>query len=532
MSAMMDVSEQLSQAAERGDKIGAWDAAGRLMGFLSDLRHVLHPDDIWRLVWSGAARHRWFDIAEVLAGAAAARVDAPPSVRRLHAQMLMERGYAEEALSRLHALLERGGLSAYDRGQAQGHIGRIYKDRFVGAVASRDDGAARTFLERAVAAYLTGYREDRASVWHGINAAALLSRLGMMTGQPEVMGQVRQIAAEVRDQVQRQQPNMYTAATMAEAHLALGEYGAALDWIRRYVSDARANAFSLGNFRRQLTEIWHLDRCASPGPEMVTLVSAVLLEKESGVLLLSGDEVARAQQSTTQYEAVFGRDRFDSIENYRLGLERCACVARIGRSVETGVGTGFVVPGRLLCEPLGDALVLVTNAHVIREDERERSQGALHPAEAVVTFAALNGVSPDRAVHVGEILCSSPPEALDVTIAQLREPIETTAIFPLAPVLPTRQSDSLIRVIGHPYGRGLSLSSNKLLDHESPKLHYRTATEGGSSGSPVFNQNWQLIALHHAGGSAVPRLNGEAGTYEANEGIWIQAICKLLQGLL
>ena len=47
----------------------------------------------------------------------------------------------------------------------------------------------------------------------------------------------------------------------------------------------------------------------------------------------------------------------------------------------------------------------------------------------------------------------------------------------------------------------------------------------------MFNQNWKLITLHHAGGAAVSGLNGEAGTYEANEGIWIQEICRSLKGL-
>ena len=47
-------------------------------------------------------------------------------------------------------------------------------------------------------------------------------------------------------------------------------------------------------------------------------------------------------------EAVFGMDRFDSIENYRRGLERSASVARIGRSVDAGVGTGFLLPAAAL----------------------------------------------------------------------------------------------------------------------------------------------------------------------------------------
>jgi hypothetical protein len=41
----------------------------------------------------------------------------------------------------------------------------------------------------------------------------------------------------------------------------------------------------------------------------------------------------------------------------------------------------------------------------------------------------------------------------------------------------------------------------------------------------VFNGGWELVALHHAGSATMKRIHG-AGTYEANEGIWIQAIRK------
>jgi Trypsin-like peptidase domain len=83
-------------------------------------------------------------------------------------------------------------------------------------------------------------------------------------------------------------------------------------------------------------------------------------------------------------------------------------------------------------------------------------------------------------------------------------------------------------------GRDLAFSfqDNELLDHEGPpagrpqipgvcRVHYRAPTEGGSSGSPVFNARlWEVIALHHKGGKiGMPKLNGQEGSYAANEGI-------------
>ena len=77
-------------------------------------------------------------------------------------------------------------------------------------------------------------------------------------------------------------------------------------------------------------------------------------------------------------------------------------------------------------------------------------------------------------------------------------------------------------VIGHPNGSDLqfSLQDNCLLDCDDPFLHYRTPTIKGNSGSPVFEMDdWQVVALHHAG---VGKLNGREN--KANEGISILKI--------
>ena len=53
------------------------------------------------------------------------------------------------------------------------------------------------------------------------------------------------------------------------------------------------------------------------------------------------------------------------------------------------------------------------------------------------------------------------------------------------------------------------------------RVHYHAPTEGGNSGSPVFDDSgWKVIALHHKGGRfGMPRLTGQSGTYAANEGL-------------
>jgi V8-like Glu-specific endopeptidase len=72
------------------------------------------------------------------------------------------------------------------------------------------------------------------------------------------------------------------------------------------------------------------------------------------------------------------------------------------------------------------------------------------------------------------------------------------------------------------------LHDNVLLDYDERFLHYRTSTDAGSSGSPVFDAQWDLIGLHHASGTHMPRLNKARGTYAAREGVTIDAIRRSL----
>ena len=59
-----------------------------------------------------------------------------------------------------------------------------------------------------------------------------------------------------------------------------------------------------------------------------------------------------------------------------------------------------------------------------------------------------------------------------------------------------------VNIIQHPEGdyKQVVLRENQLVTRLDKVLHYLADTNPGSSGSPVFNDQWEVIALHHWGG--------------------------------
>ncbi len=103
-----------------------------------------------------------------------------------------------------------------------------------------------------------------------------------------------------------------------------------------------------------------------------------------------------------------------------------------------------------------------------------------------------------------------------------------------------------VSIIQHPSGasKQIAVRNNHILNLVAEFIHYETDTQRGSSGSPVFNDQWQVAALHHA---SVPRKdaqgrilakNGQPWTpnqgddqidWIANEGVRISAIVQHLR---
>lgn len=90
--------------------------------------------------------------------------------------------------------------------------------------------------------------------------------------------------------------------------------------------------------------------------------------------------------------------------------------------------------------------------------------------------------------------------------------------------------DAPIFIVQHPEGAQLSLALDTKgvteINANKTRVHYRTNTEGGSSGSPCFDVNWDLVALHHSGD---PKANPLA-LARWNRGIPFDLIVQQIRG--
>ncbi|WP_326641265.1 DNA/RNA non-specific endonuclease [Streptosporangium sp. NBC_01755] len=86
-----------------------------------------------------------------------------------------------------------------------------------------------------------------------------------------------------------------------------------------------------------------------------------------------------------------------------------------------------------------------------------------------------------------------------------------------------------VTIIQHPGGekKQVALRENRIVDILELFLHYQTDTEPGSSGSPVFNDQWEIVALHHAG---IPAPDHDAFGGVINEGVRVSRLLAFLRG--
>lgn len=228
--------------------------------------------------------------------------------------------------------------------------------------------------------------------------------------------------------------------------------------------------------------------------------------------------------SEREFEAVLGRDDSDHINIMLRGQVAARAVCRLAIGSQA-VGTGFLVaPG-----------LLVTNNHVIATPEDAQRFVAEfdyeldlddQPRVPIVRFS----LEPDR------IFVTSDRRDLDFTFVAVRPKsmqghrrIDEFGWIPLDDRVDKILTGEPAVIIQHPRGeqKRVCIFSAELVDKLDDYLHYTTDTDGGSSGSCVFNRSWQLVALHHAAVESDQLHHGHPKM--VNEGVRVSSILRALQ---
>ncbi|MEA2562299.1 MAG: hypothetical protein QOH06_3803 [Acidobacteriota bacterium] len=535
--------EALNAAVERFDLDGTAKLCNELISALD--RGAVPSREGTKKILDTLRRKCYFDLMEHVAEALRFAGIDDNHVRRQHAQSLIDQGKVTHAVDVLEALIARSAKDPKENAEARGLLGRVYKQLYVNAVNADENAkslrTSQLHLQRAVNAYSGVYQSDPAKhLWHGINAVALIFRARRdgvkLVPKQGAKAMAKEILAFVKARKKKKKIEPWDMATAAEACVALDDPTKALEWIGEYVQQEKADAFELSSTERQLREVWGLTIDKPPGSLLLPLLQSQILRRKDGQVQLPQGTLDATIRKTKKCVAdstlqkILGNEGVVTFQWYLQGLERCRAVAQVRTTTGEGFGTGFLIRGGDLVPALGDELLLLTNAHVVSDDPAVRAaEGSLSPEDAVIIFEGLPAAA-GKEFRVAKLLWTSAPGELDATLLRLDPPIADLVPYPISSNLPVLDGKQKTYVIGHPGGRSLSLSlqDNLLLDYDDRLIHYRTPTEGGSSGSPVFNQQWKLIGLHHAGSLQRACLNGKPGTYPANEGIYIQKIIKEL----
>jgi V8-like Glu-specific endopeptidase len=209
-------------------------------------------------------------------------------------------------------------------------------------------------------------------------------------------------------------------------------------------------------------------------------------------------------------QVVSGKASLVHVSHLALGLERARAVAKIVRA-DGGSGTAFLVEGDRL----------VTNHHVL-PDAESAARGT-----AIFNFqkAAAGYDEPAEALKLEPERCFKTSSADDFTVVGVSgAAVSRWGRIELKPSRVVR--GDRVNIIQHPGGgpKQLGLSFDVVAFVGSGRLQYLTDTLPGSSGAPVFDSQWNLVAVHHSGGWLVEPGSSEKRVYFRNEGILVERL--------
>lgn len=467
-------------------------------------------------------------------------------INQQYGQALVELGSYSKSITIFNSILDESKEGIFDRAEAIGLLGRVHKQKFVNN-PDIDDEEKKINLQKAIDFYQESYEfDEEANYWHGINLVALIARAdrdNISIKQDTDYKNLAQNILDTIDTLQGGQVNAWSHATAAEACIALENWEEAHNRFRLFLKNPDYDSFSLGSFLRQLKEVWNIEYDETPSGIILSVLTVLLAEKTYGGVELDPTSLQIATNVKENYfEAILGDTGTQTYSWWNSGGKKAKsiCLIRQKGSLE-GVGTGFLINGKDLCDKLEDELYILTNAHVVSDDDEDRQLDPtpLRSDQALIDFTLDKNGPNESLIQIEKIIWHSIHSEYDAILLKLKEIPSDAKELEITFYLPDVDSNQRVNIIGHPLGGDIafSIQDNKLIAHQGEddlsiacKIHYRAPTEKGSSGSPVFNQSsWEVIGLHHAGGKGINKLDGSGNTYSANEAIWIKSISEKIK---
>jgi hypothetical protein len=189
------------------------------------------------------------------------------------------------------------------------------------------------------------------------------------------------------------------------------------------------------------------------------------------------------------------------------------------------LGTGWLLTQQLV----------ITNHHVINargnnEPDAGKNDFSLQAGDAIAEFDFNTDNINGQLFKAAKLEASD--QQLDYAIIRLEQVLDRQplSLFPqkieVSEIIP-----QVVNIIQHPrgYAKKVALRNNHIFDTPYPRVRYFTATDGGSSGSAVFDDKWQVIALHRASSLVKEIEYQNQKTAWVNEGVQIEAIVQHLK---
>jgi endonuclease G, mitochondrial len=204
-------------------------------------------------------------------------------------------------------------------------------------------------------------------------------------------------------------------------------------------------------------------------------------------------------------------------------IRRAVAYVEVNDARSSEVGSGFLVSPRLF----------LTCAHVIKDAAAARATQITFDREGGSVATSSYLLDPD------EFALFSAPDELDYALVAMgKRSSGNVGLGELGCCVLTNTPDRhvigmSVNVIQHPRGwpKMIAVRNNLLTYRTDRTLLYETDTEEGSSGSPVFNDDWDLVALHHWGSPFLENRDDTGRTFpvNVNEGVRISAVYEDLK---